>query len=39
MNKQLSQAIKYWDYISPIACYPKNKQQYENLVKQLEQTL
>lgn len=39
MNKQLSQAIKHWDYISPIACYPKNKQQYENLINQLDKLL
>jgi len=39
MNKQLLQAIKYWNYISPLACYPKNKQQYDNLVNQLDQLL
>lgn len=36
MNKQLSEVIKHWKWISPVVSEPKNKHQYEFLLKQWE---
>lgn len=37
MNRQLSEVIKHWQYISPIVSEPKNKKQYDLLFRQWEQ--
>ena len=37
MNRQLSEVIKHWNYISPVVGEPKTKKQYELLLKQWEQ--
>ena len=37
MNRQLSEAIKHWDHISPLVAEPKTKKQHEKLLKQWEQ--
>lgn len=39
MNRQLSEVIRHWGYISPIVSEPKTKKQYELLLKQWEQLL
>ncbi len=36
MNKELSQIIKHWNYISPIVGAAKTKKQYKTLLKQWE---
>lgn len=39
MNRQLSEVIRHWGYISSIVSEPKTKKQYELLLKQWEQLL
>lgn len=39
MQQQLTQAIKHWKHVAPIVAYPKNEQQYEQLVSQLDELL
>lgn len=39
MKRQLTEAIKHWDYVAPIAKYPKNKKEFNELVSQLDELL
>lgn len=39
MKRQLSDAIKHWDYVAPIAKYPKNAKEFNELVSQLDELL
>lgn len=39
MKRQLAEAIKHWDYIAPIAKYPKNNKEFNDLVSQLDELL
>lgn len=39
MHQQLSEAIKYWEYIAPLVKYPKSHKQYHALVEQLDELL
>src|SRR3990167_6823704 len=39
MKLQLAEAIKYWDHISPVVAYPKNKKEFNELVSQLDALL
>ena len=39
MRQQLSEAIKYWDHISPVVKYPKNVKEFNDLVSQLDELL
>lgn len=39
MNRQLSEVIRHWGYISSIVSEPKTKKQYELLLKQWGQLL
>jgi len=39
MQQQLSEAIKYWAHIAPVATYPKTKKEFNVLVSQLDELL
>ncbi len=39
MNTTLLQAIKHWNYISPLLQYPKNQKEFDALVSQLDELL
>ncbi|NNM60157.1 MAG: transcriptional regulator [Legionellales bacterium] len=39
MNQQLAQAVKYWDYISPVIKQPGNQTEFEELVSELDELL
>lgn len=39
MNRELSQVIKHWSYISPLIGYPKNDKQFNSLVGRLDELL
>lgn len=39
MKRQLAEAIKHWDYVAPIAKYPKNNKEFNELVAQLDELL
>lgn len=39
MNQALKKAIEHWDYIAPVASYPKNKKEFEKLQTRLDELL
>ena len=39
MKNALTEAIKYWDHIAPIAKCPKNNKEFKGLVSQLDELL
>jgi len=39
MKQVLTNAIKHWDYIAPLAKYPKNKKEFDELMSELDELL
>jgi len=39
MRKQLVEAIKYWDHVSPVVRYPKNDKEFNLLLSELDALL
>ncbi len=39
MKHHLAEAIKHWDYVAPIAKYPKNNKEFYEAVSQLDELL
>lgn len=39
MRQQLNEAIKYWDHIAPVVKYPKNEEELDELISELDQLL
>lgn len=39
IQQPLSQAIKHWHYIAPIAQYPQHEEQFNELVSELDELL
>lgn len=39
MNRTLATAIEHWQYIQPIAAYPTNETEFEELISRLDELL
>lgn len=39
LNQELSQIIKHWDHLAPYIHYPKNKKEFDSIVKTLDDLL